>query len=276
MFHGSFIYRGLRIFYQSNKNNVKNSVRTVIFLHGNSLSSDIFSSQLKDPLFADLQLVALDFPGHGRSEWPKSYDLHYHPRGFADMVSKFISYFELQEVFIVGSSFGGHVATYLAKEKAVRGMITSGSPILEFPMNFASAFSDNPDLGLAFKGNWSKEESQKFCRNIGGYYDLNLELVGETDPAFREFMGNSLTLNPEMVTNYFLDEAEFLNQSSTPLLVLHGEGDHLVNLSYIEEVIEKYKLDATIEVVPSAGHQPFIENLDYYNKRLLNFLSTIH
>ncbi len=230
---------------------------------------------MKDASFADLQLIGLDFPGHGKSEWSKSHESHYHPKGFAGMVNKFISHFQLGEVFLVGSSFGGHVATYLAKEKAVRGIVTSGSPILEFPMNFARAFSDDPDLGLAFKGNWSREESQKFSRNIGGLYDLNLKLSGKADPAFREFIGNLLTLTPEMIAKYFLDEAEILELSSTPLSILHGEEDHLVNLSYIEEVIEKYKLHATIDVVPSAGHQPFLENSDYYNKRLSNFLSTI-
>ena len=99
---------GLRVHYE-----MQGQGETVVLLHGWASSLQPYR-RLMDQLSSKYRVIALDFPGMGRSEEPKEpWDVD----GFADFVLAFLEQFEVKKLSLVGQSYGGRVIIKLANRK---------------------------------------------------------------------------------------------------------------------------------------------------------------
>ena len=89
----------------------KKSAKTILFLHGFGESQHTWRF-LVDDLSKDYHLITLDLKGFGES--PKTEDEDYSVYDQAQLVHQFIKKHKLNNVTIVGRSFGGGVALVLA------------------------------------------------------------------------------------------------------------------------------------------------------------------
>lgn len=82
---------------------------TLIFLHGAPISSRNYQMML-DYLSRRFRVIAPDAPGFGKSPPPPEV---WSFNDYATVFSKFISLMELDNVYLVGNSFGGGIASVL-------------------------------------------------------------------------------------------------------------------------------------------------------------------
>jgi pimeloyl-ACP methyl ester carboxylesterase len=80
---------------------------TVVFLHGNSANSWWWQSAAEALSAADLRLLALDFRGHGDSEWVRP--PAYLPDDYADDLVRLIRFAKAEDATAAGHSMGGIV-----------------------------------------------------------------------------------------------------------------------------------------------------------------------
>lgn len=102
-----FKFKGTDVFYK-----IRGQGEPVILLHGNSVSSRMFSTLLK--LYSKhFQVIVLDFPGHGRSDRLENFEVDFWNYN-SKVVYALINELKLQYASIIGTSGGALVAINLA------------------------------------------------------------------------------------------------------------------------------------------------------------------
>src|SRR5882762_7255714 len=96
---------------------------TVVLLHTLRTQLEYFIP-LMGALDQDLEVVAPDLPGHGRSSAP---DVEYTARYFTDVVEAFLEALDLRRVLLVGESIGASIGLAVAARRnpRVAGVIAS-------------------------------------------------------------------------------------------------------------------------------------------------------
>ncbi|MBF6570068.1 MAG: alpha/beta hydrolase [Candidatus Binataceae bacterium] len=99
---------GLRLHYVQWDSEARE--RTILLLHGGAANTHWWDA-VAPQLTAHGRVIALDFRGHGRSQWERP--AHYGPPAYVDDVRKFIEQIG-SPVVLVGHSMGGAVAQWTA------------------------------------------------------------------------------------------------------------------------------------------------------------------
>jgi pimeloyl-ACP methyl ester carboxylesterase len=89
------------------------SGRTVVLLHTLRTQLEYWVPVMRE-LGTDLDLMALDLPGHGRSAAPP---VNYTAMYFTDAIERFLDVADVRDATIVGESIGGSIALGLAARK---------------------------------------------------------------------------------------------------------------------------------------------------------------
>lgn len=195
----------------------KNSNKSVaiVFLHGNSLNSTSFDKQFHSPLLSNYRLVAIDLPGHGRSNRQTDYSIPSVVRAIKD----FCNSLPVEEFILVGHSLGGHLAIQsLELLEKCKGLFIFGTPPLGNAQDMAEAFLPNPVMPLVFKAELSDHEIDDLAAAFGS---MNLKstistTIRETDPLFRELLAASIGKGE------LDDEKAILIRNNIPVAIIHG------------------------------------------------------
>jgi len=81
----------------------------VVFIHGNSCSSEVFKTQLAH-FSRQYRIIAIDLPGHGKSDNASHTDTGYTIPGYAKTLDEVIRVLQLNQFAVVGFSLGGNIA----------------------------------------------------------------------------------------------------------------------------------------------------------------------
>ncbi|MEW7289434.1 alpha/beta fold hydrolase [Aquimarina sp. 2304DJ70-9] len=96
----------------------KGSGKDILFVHGSpGLIEDW--NDIVDALAKDYRVTSFDRPGHGFSS---SNDYTYHIKDNAILAEQLISQLELKNPLIVGHSYGGSTAAYMATHSSLKGL----------------------------------------------------------------------------------------------------------------------------------------------------------
>ncbi len=96
---------------------------TLFFLHGMG-SAGLSYGELAQLTMNDYHVVSIDLPGHG-GQPPMANEEDYWPTMMAGRISELIDSLEFTEVFLVGHSWGAHLALYVAGlyPETIKGLI---------------------------------------------------------------------------------------------------------------------------------------------------------
>ncbi len=203
----------------------------LLLLHGGLIGSIAHYKQVIPEYAKEFRVIAIDSPGHGRSELPDSLSYQL----LADYFSQFIDVLELDSVYIIGWSDGGIAAMLLASDRPdkVKRIVTLGSNIDR---------SGNID-----------------------YRKLSYNEVAEWTDFIEEykakaFAGNDFKSFVEEVAAMWDEEPyvpmEKVNRIKCRTLVALGDRDDFYTIDHIVKIYRSIK-GSELFIIPNADHFAF-------------------
>ena len=246
----------------------------VLFVHDNSASGRAFKKQLDSDLGQKYRMVALDLPGHGDSEMasdPQTYTLP----GYASAILEAAEVLEMTDAVFVGWSLGGHVLLEAAEDlKQAAGIMIFGTPPLANPPAMADAFLENPAVNVSLTANVTEEMARAYAQAF-------LAPQARSDPTpfvqdiLRTYGGARQTLGASIRPGGYKDEVQVVARLDTPLAVLHGAQEQLINSDYIDDLEVPSLWRGEIQVIDNAGHAPQWEQPERFNELLAAFVEEV-
>jgi pimeloyl-ACP methyl ester carboxylesterase len=237
--------------------------KTLILLHGIGASAERWSLVIPT-LSRDYRVIAPDIIGFGYSDKPA---VEYTMDFFVDFFKSFLDNLGISKASIIGSSFGGHIAT-------------------EFAIRFNRMVEK---LVLVSPAGMMKTSTPTLDRYIMAALYPVYEHVYE---AFREMAYESSAVNEEIVMDFVnrmrLTNAKYafmstvlgiryapklngrLSDITASTLLVWGENDRMIPLQYAKEYDEIPKRQ--VVVIRNCGHTPYVEKPIMFNKTVLKFL----
>jgi pimeloyl-ACP methyl ester carboxylesterase len=251
---------------------------TVVLLHGGPGSFDHSYFKPDFERLADVaQVVYLDLPGHGRSEWGDSAGWSFEL--CADAVSGFCDAVGIHEPVVYGHSLGGLVAmVYGLRHREQPAALVLQSALARF------------DLGRIveeFRRRGGDELAAVAGRVYGG--DSASVTREEWAPCFRLF-GPSVPDDEERSRTVFnealnapglelmqrFDVVDQLSRIECPTLVCVGELDPITPVAAAREIFDALPEGlARLEVIEGAGHFTWRDAPDRYWQLLSAFVTTL-
>ena len=235
-----------------------------LLLHGWGGNIDSFLPVIRD-FSGDLELIALDFPGHGASDEPPE------PWGVAEyteMTSQLLDALGIDACDIIAHSFGGRVAIMLSAEhpEKVNRMVLTGAAGLRGTQSTAKKARAN--LYKTLKG----AADNSFTRKVFG--DAAVE--GLRDSLRKRFGSRDYNaLTPSMRGTFSRvvqqDLSEYLPRVNAPTLLIWGRDDTETPL-WMGETMEKNMRDAGLVVFDGCGHFAYLENYARFQVIVRKFL----
>jgi pimeloyl-ACP methyl ester carboxylesterase len=252
----SIIVNGLNTFYES-----RGKGKSLVLVHGAGGSSTYWSNQLSE-LSKEARVIALDLPGHGKSDPLKERPT---VELYAEHTVAFINGVKLGKVILLGHSMGGWIVQLIALEhpKILEKLVIVDSSA-SFPPRTGNTDSFRRAASLDANALAASLFSQKTLMKTDAA-SLLKQIRGDMDPVsalnvlLRDFdLGG---------TNDF---SARLKEISVPTLIVHGADDMIpVSLAdYLHKNIKGSKL----EIILDAGHMVMMEKPEEFNNAVMKFI----
>ncbi len=237
--------------------------KVLVLLHGIGASAERWSRVI--PTLAKyFRVIAPDIIGFGYSDKPT---VEYTMDFFVDFLSGFLDSLDIPRANLIGSSFGGHLATEFAirfnrrVEKLVlaspAGMMRTSTPTLDGYI-MAALYPTYENAFKAFK-------------------DMAHDQDAVTEEIVLDFVNRMRLPNAKyafMSTLLGMRHAPKLQgrigKILSPTLLVWGDTDRMIPVQYAKEYREIP--DNDLVVIKNCGHTPYVEKPMTFNKIVLKFL----
>ncbi len=230
----------------------------MVFIHGSAASHLVWGLQLR-ALGAIAHAIAIDLPGHGRSDPPGRNTIN----EYCDVVLNLLDALQFDRAVIVGHSLGGAIAQMLALAHPDRvaglGLVGTGARLRVLPAILDGVLNDFDNIAELV---------------------VDYSYAPGLDAALRARAGAEFRACPAQVThgdfsacNQF-DIIARVSEIRAPTLVVVGKDDHLTPVKYAEFLASKIP-GARLVIVEGAGHSVMIEQADAVNRALIDFVSNL-
>ena len=231
-----FLYSGKKVNYI-----VQGDGAPVLMLHGWGGKIDSFLPLIRD-LSPKYRVIALDFPGHAKSEEP---DGVWWVKDFAACVTALLDELKIERVSIVAHSFGGRVALWIASHEPERvdRMVLTGC---------AGLRKDPAEASLRQK---LVKSAQKLpgLREGGFLHEAAVSLFGSADyRALTPSMRKTFSAVVEEDLSFCLDKIE------CPVILIWGTRDTATPIG-MGEIMEKKIKDAALIRLEGGTHFAYLE-----------------
>lgn len=247
------------------------SDKKMILLHG--IGAGTFSYRYNiDELARHYEVYAIDLKGFGYSERMPGTDHSYDTQ--AKIVLGFMESNGIKKATIAGHSMGGAISlvTYSLSPDSFEGLILIDSAGITTNDPAPSFLLTQPVVDILYYNLMVKRESFRDFLS-SAYYNKDFvddELIELYNRPFRLKDTNRSYLSIlKSDTDY--DFEGILASVEIPVLIIWGEKDTWIDIGdayRFEESIE----DATLKIIPGAGHLPMEEKSGAVNKAIIDFM----
>jgi pimeloyl-ACP methyl ester carboxylesterase len=248
--------------------------RPVIFVHGNSSSARTWLPVMAGDFGRRFRCLALDLPGHGRSE-PARDRAGYSLPGYAAVLTGFAQALGAANAVVVGWSMGGQVELEAAPALPdASGFVIFGAPPVASPGQMAAAFLPNPAAGALFTEQPGEGEAKLAAESFtapGSLLDTG-EFVADilaTDGAARTGLAASAG------EGRFADEIAIVAALRQPLAIVQGADDQLVSLDYLRKLSIPALWRGKVQVIAGTGHALHQEAPQQFASLLTEFIDDL-
>jgi pimeloyl-ACP methyl ester carboxylesterase len=242
----------------------------LVFLHGIGGSSASWQAVIGS-FAATHHVVAIDLPGHGRSDVPDPAGSDYSVAGLARTVTDALAVLGLEQVTLVGHSLGGAIA--------IGAALAAPGRIARLVLVDSTGLGDeiNPDLVRLLDAPPSETGSRALLELF--FHDQRLVLdagVAEhhaalsrpgAHDALRSISGEAFTAGGQRAV---VDGR--LAEITQQVLVVWGDRDQVVPAAHAERAGAAFA-DVEVAVIPNAGHVPQVEEPEAFATILARFLT---
>lgn len=253
----------------------KNEGPAVLLIHGNSACKEVFRKQFNDVLSKGYRLIAMDLPGHGRSEDARNPEEIYSLPGYAAAAEDLLEKLKIKKVTVVGWSLGGHIALEMLKTSiVVNGALITGTPPIPMTAEgFGKGFLPFPCIKLLSQEKFSREEAELFISQ-GGFNPKEDTFM--VDAAIRTHgVARACAIN-SMTKGIGGDQKRTVEESDKPVAIVAATNDTGINNKYIEEEVSKKSLWQKKVHYVKGGHGMFWENPNDFNPIMYDFLKDVN
>ncbi|MCX6244894.1 MAG: alpha/beta hydrolase [Bacteroidetes bacterium] len=241
-------FQGKQIFYHD-----KGEGKTIVLLHGFTESSSIWKT-FTGLLSREFRVIAIDLPGHGKSECiGKIHTMELQ----ADVVHAVLKQEKVKKCLLVGHSMGGYVALSFAGKypEMLKG----------FGLFHSHSFADSAEDRKNRERTISLVNQDKFEFITSFIPDLfPAEVRGKFSKEIKELVAEAGKMKKEAVIAALEgmkvreDQKELLRMTSLPVLFILGLKDPRTPLSRISEMIS-LPAHSELLLLRDAGHMGYFE-----------------
>lgn len=246
--------------------------RAVVFVHGNSSSASTWRHLMTGGFGQRYRCLAFDLPGHGHSA-PASRPSAYSLPGYAAVLTSFAQATGAAAAVVVGWSLGGHIAIEAAPGMpTAAGFVLFGTPPVASASQMADAFHPNPAIGIGLTSSVTPDQARAYaaCFTAPGSAvpldDFTRDIL-RTDGAARAGLAASIA------EGRFGDQVAVVAALGRPLAILHGRGEQLVNLAYLQQLTIPSLWRGSVQLIAGAGHAPHQETPGEFADLLEQFMA---
>ncbi len=215
----------------------ENKDGTILLLHGWGQNIEMMKP-LGDAYANNYRILIIDLPGFGDSMEP---DYAWDVPDYVDMVHEFLNELKVEDIIIMGHSFGGKIGLLYASQYNVKKLVLFGSP-----------FKKEVNK-LSFKIRLLKK--LKKVPGLNKFEELAKKHIGSTD-----YRNASPLMRKALVNTVNLDITEEVKKISCPTLIIWGTLDEEVSIERAYE-LEKLIKDAGVVVYDGCTHYAYLERL---------------
>jgi pimeloyl-ACP methyl ester carboxylesterase len=227
----------------------------IVFVHGAGASHLVWGLQVR-ALGDVARAVALDLPGHGRSDPPGRNSVE----AYRDVVLGLLDALSFERAVIVGHSMGGAIAQTLALSHPDRvaglGLVGTGARLRVLPA-FIDGLLDDLDATAKLWIEYSYSPG------------LDPEFYKRAEAEFRT-CPPQIARDDLIACNQF-DAMARLSEIRAPTIVVCGREDRLTPSKYSVYLATNLP-HAYLVFIDQAGHSVMIEQPDEVNKTLIDFI----
>jgi len=245
----------------------------VLFIHGNSSSCEVFQQQYGTHFAKTHRVIAIDLPGHGRSDDASEPRQAYTIPGYATTLIEVLRSLNISRAALLGWSLGGHIGLEMIGQgfDAAGIMIVGTPPVRRGIFGMVRGFQTQLDLLLATKAVLRPQEIERFARIcVGEKHAAQFhDTIARTDRRARPILGRG------MMSGIGCDQRWIVENLPTPVAVVNGSHEPFARLDYVTSLSYQALWDNRCHIIEGAGHAPFLEAPEQFNPLLSQFLEDI-
>ena len=241
-----FQYENVNINYKYFNNN---SDKTLVFLHGWG-QNILMMEPLANPFKKKKNILLVDLPGFGDSEEPNTI---WALNDYAKMLNSLINQLNIQNIVLIGHSFGGKIAIIYASLYNVQKLILLASPYKASTKK------------VSFKVKILKKLAKiSFIRPI---VDKIKRRLGSTD-----YQNATPMMRNILVKHVNTSIKDNLTKINCPTLIIWGTKDEAVDITNAYEIKELIA-DSAVIVYKNCTHYAYLEDLGKTIRIINSFIS---
>lgn len=232
------------------------TAKTVIFLHGWRADGKVWIPVIRAMESVGYSFYSLDLPGFGKSQISSG---DFSLFDYCDVVFKFVKKLELEDLILVGHSFGGRIAIKLAgtRPDLIRKLILVDS----------AGIRVEPKLKVVKK---------LFAKILRPFF-----LFSFTQPLRRRLYqmigAEDYIVTPELNKTFLNviseDLTDYLEKIGIPTLLVWGENDKDTPLA-VGKRMHSLIPNSKFKILSNAGHYSFLDQPENFIKELVAFIKS--
>jgi pimeloyl-[acyl-carrier protein] methyl ester esterase len=243
----------------------------LIFIHGWLMSHRVWT--LQAPLSAGARLITLDLRGHGSVGGTGfSYDAC-----CAD-IATLIDHLQLERVVLVGWSMGAQIAIKVCRalEEKIAGLVlVDGTPHFcsSGDFSFGVPPAEARSMALRLKKNYHRTAGEFFANMFSPQESATLEMRTLAARVVGPLPSLDVALSAlnELVSSDLRPDLPLI---AVPVTVIHVEDDTICPPGAGRFMAENIP-SATLEMIPAAGHAPFLAAPELFNRMITGFVQVV-